>query len=94
MGTFKDFMTQCRDIRRAGSAALDLAYVAAGRLDGFWEFGLQPWDIAAGALLVQEAGGIVTEPNGSTDPLKSGNILCASPRIHRAMLNILAQNIT
>ncbi|MGY8796848.1 MAG: inositol monophosphatase family protein, partial [Woeseiales bacterium] len=76
-------------VRRAGSACLDLAFLACGRLDGYWEFGLNEWDIAAGALIVQEAGGIVTEPNGSSDFLKSGNILCASPRIHREMLKTL-----
>ncbi|MDP6183465.1 MAG: inositol monophosphatase family protein, partial [Gammaproteobacteria bacterium] len=73
---------------------LDLAFVACGRLDGFWEFGLSAWDIAAGALLVQEAGGIVTQPNGSSNPLESGDILCASPRIHREMMATLAAHIT
>ena len=87
--TLAAFLPQVAGVRRAGAASLDLAFVACGRLDGFWEFGLQPWDIAAGSLLIQEAGGIVTEPDGSTANLKGGNILCASPRIHRAMLNTL-----
>lgn len=92
--TLAAFLPEVAGVRRAGAASLDLAFVACGRLDGFWEFGLQAWDIAAGALLVQEAGGIVTEPDGSSDPLGSGNILCASPRIHRRMLSTIATHIT
>ncbi|MBX6421425.1 MAG: inositol monophosphatase [Nevskia sp.] len=69
-------------VRRAGSAALDLAYVAAGRLDGFWELGLKPWDMAAGVLLVQEAGGIVAELDGQGEPLATGNVVAAGPRLH------------
>ena len=76
-------------IRRSGSAALDLAYVAAGRLDGFWETGLAPWDIAAGALMVQEAGGIVAEPSGGSDYMMSGNVAAANPRVLRAMLRAI-----
>jgi myo-inositol-1(or 4)-monophosphatase len=69
-------------VRRAGSAALDLAYVAAGRLDAFWELGLKPWDIAAGMVLVQEAGGLVSELYGAPDALKTGHILAATPKLH------------
>ena len=76
-------------IRRSGSAALDLAYVAAGRLDGFWETGLAPWDLAAGTLLVQEAGGIVAEPSGGSDYMTSGNVAAANPRVLRAMLGTI-----
>ena len=76
-------------IRRSGSAALDLAYVAAGRLDGFWELGLAPWDIAAGALLVQEAGGIVAEPSGGHDYMRSGDVAAANPKVLRAMLRTI-----
>jgi myo-inositol-1(or 4)-monophosphatase len=76
-------------IRRAGSAALDLAYVAAGRLDGFWEFGVHKWDIAAGILLVQEAGGLVGDPYGGLDHYQSGNILCGGPRVYKGMLERL-----
>lgn len=72
-------------VRRAGSAALDLAYVAAGRLDGFWEIGLKPWDIAAGLVLVQEAGGIISEIYGDAEPLDSGNVLAATPKLHAAL---------
>ena len=68
-------------IRRAGAAALDLAYVAAGRLDGFWEAGLKPWDIAAGTLLVRESGGLVTDFKGSDNVLDGGDVICANPRL-------------
>ena len=68
-------------VRNSGSAALDLAYVAAGRLDGFWEFGLAPWDMAAGALLVREAGGIVTDCEGGEKYLQSGTIIAAGPKV-------------
>jgi myo-inositol-1(or 4)-monophosphatase len=68
-------------IRRAGAAALDLAYVAAGRLDGFWEAGLKPWDLAAGTLLVRESGGLVTDFKGSDNVLDGGDIICANPRL-------------
>ena len=78
-------------IRRAGSAALDLAYTAAGRLDGFWEFNLQAWDLAAGALLVQEAGGIVTDFNGKQDYMTGGDIVCGPANAQREMLQIIKQ---
>jgi myo-inositol-1(or 4)-monophosphatase len=78
-------------VRRAGSAALDLAYVAAGRLDGFWEYGLNTWDMAAGLLLVQEAGGLVGDPRGGPDPLASGDVVAAGPKVFKAMLKRLAQ---
>ena len=68
-------------IRRMGAAALDLAYVAAGRLDGFWEAGLKPWDIAAGALLIRESGGLVTNFKGSDDVLDGGDIMTANPKL-------------
>lgn len=76
-------------LRRSGSAALDLAYVAAGRLDGFWEWGLRPWDIAAGILLVREAGGIVTGRGGADDAMQTGDVVAANPRVLRAMLTRL-----
>ncbi|MGH8559231.1 MAG: inositol monophosphatase family protein [Methylococcales bacterium] len=69
-------------IRRPGAAALDLAYVAAGRLDGFWEIGLKQWDMAAGVLLIQEAGGIVTDFVKGSEYLSSGNIVAANPKLH------------
>ena len=80
---------RCRGIRRAGSAALDLAYVAAGRFDGFWEIGLKPWDIAAGALLVEEAGGLVSDFAGDPRFLESGNVLCGNIKIYKEMLKTL-----
>lgn len=77
------------DIRRAGAATLDLAYVACGRLDGFWEFGLNIWDIAAGILLVKEAGGMITDPQGGEDYLRSGNVVAANPVIMRQFLKMI-----
>ncbi len=76
-------------IRRFGAAALDLAYVAAGRFDGFWESGLHAWDIAAGILLVREAGGFVSEIEGGTDMLGSGSVLAANDHLHRPLGDIL-----
>jgi len=73
-------------IRRAGSAALDLAYVAAGRLDGFWEFGLSRWDVAAGGLLIQEAGGIVSDALGGDSWQHSGDVVAGTPRVHQEMM--------
>jgi myo-inositol-1(or 4)-monophosphatase len=78
-------------VRRAGSAALDLAYVAAGRMDAFWELHLKPWDMAAGILLVQEAGGIVSEIYGGDDALKTGNVLAATPKLHPVMTEMLRE---
>ena len=78
-------------IRRAGAAALDLAYVAAGRLDAFWERGLQPWDIAAGALLVQEAGGLVSDFQGGNRFLHSGDIVAGNPKCFKAVLKTVGR---
>lgn len=75
-------MPHIAGIRRFGSAALDLAYLAAGRYDGYWERNLQPWDVAAGILMVQEAGGYVTEIEGGRDPLNAGSLLAANPHLH------------
>ncbi|TDG14911.1 inositol monophosphatase [Seongchinamella unica] len=79
---------QCAGIRRAGAASLDLAYVAAGRLDAFWEIGLAQWDIAAGALLVKEAGGLVADIDASDNYLASGNIVCGNPKCFKAVLQV------
>jgi myo-inositol-1(or 4)-monophosphatase len=76
-------------VRRPGAAALDLAYVAAGRFDGFWEFGLREWDMAAGALIVQEAGGLIGDLHGGNTHLQSGDILAANPKIFREMVQRL-----
>jgi myo-inositol-1(or 4)-monophosphatase len=83
------FMRTTAGVRRAGSAALDLAYVACGRLDGFWELGLSPWDMAAGALLIQEAGGLVGDLTGEAAYLQSGDICASAPKIFPAMLEAL-----
>ncbi len=92
LDSFRRLYPLVAGIRRAGSAALDLAYVACGRLDGFWEYNLNSWDIAAGALLVQEAGGINGELNGGVDFLNSGNIISANPRMLKAMLREINRN--
>ncbi|MBI2792105.1 MAG: inositol monophosphatase [Gammaproteobacteria bacterium] len=84
----KAVIPHCAGIRRAGAAALDLAYVAAGRLDGFWEFGLKPWDIAAGALLIQEAGGYISTVHGESDILNGKSILAGPPKIYHEMTEL------
>lgn len=76
-------------VRRPGAAAIDLAYVAAGRFDGFWELGLQPWDIAAGALLIQEAGGIISSVRGTANFLETGHVVAGSPKVHQALLKLI-----
>lgn len=94
LNMFKALFQQVADIRRAGSAALDLAYVAAGRLDGFWEIGLQEWDMAAGVLLIQEAGGLVTDFSGGVDHLKTGNIVVGNPKVLRGILQTIHPYLT
>jgi myo-inositol-1(or 4)-monophosphatase len=94
LSMFKSMLQKTSGLRRPGSAALDLAYVANGSLDGFWEIGLSPWDIAAGGLLVREAGGIISNLNGKEGWLQSGNILAASPKIYDAMVETLAPHLT
>lgn len=86
---WEEFMTRVHGVRRAGAAALDLANVACGRLDGFWEFGLKPWDVAAGSLLVHEAGGLVTNMDGSPLDLAGARILASNGRIHDEMMQVL-----
>ena len=82
-------MAETAGVRRWGAAALDLAYVAAGRYDGFWERDLSPWDIAAGALLVEEAGGTVTDMNGGPEYMSCGDVLCGPGGIHGELLEIV-----
>ncbi|RLA03472.1 MAG: inositol monophosphatase [Gammaproteobacteria bacterium] len=89
MKTLQALIKKTSGIRRPGSAALDLAYLAAGRVDGFWEFGLRPWDTAAGALLVQEAGGLVSDMRGGHDFLESGDIVAANPKVLREILTTI-----
>ena len=89
---FKTFLTRSHDVRRSGSAALDMAWIAAGRVDGFWEYKLNPWDVAAGWILVQEAGGKVTDFSGRpwSDPATLGSeTLATNGRVHAEMLKIL-----
>ena len=82
-------MQTCSGVRRAGAAALDLAYVACGRLDAFWELGLAPWDMAAGALLIQEAGGLVGDLKGDQTYMESGDIVAATPKVFTSLLEAL-----
>ena len=89
LGMFREITARTAGVRRAGAAALDIAYVAAGRLDGFWEIGLSPWDIAAGALLVQEAGGLVGDFRGDAGYLGSGRIVCGNPKIFAQLVHII-----
>jgi myo-inositol-1(or 4)-monophosphatase len=83
---FRALFYEVSDLRRAGSAALDLAYLACGRCDGFFEIGLSPWDIAAGSLLIHEAGGIVSDFAGGTDYMRTGNVIAGNPALHGEIL--------
>jgi len=86
---FKRITAETAGIRRPGAAALDLSYVAAGRLDGFWELGLSPWDIAAGSLLITEAGGMVSDLQGGPGFLENGTVVCGTPKIHEQLLALV-----
>lgn len=94
LSMFKTLTPKTAGIRRAGSAALDLAYLAAGRLDGFWEIGLKEWDMAAGILLVQEAGGVVTDFSFNDNFVKSGNIITGNPKMHQAIYQAIEPYVT
>jgi len=85
----KAMFDEVDDLRRMGSAALDLAYVAAGRVDGYWEIGLKPWDIAAGALLVREAGGVITDFSGGDEFMESGNVIAAPFKLITPMRKVI-----
>ena len=87
--TLKAFAAKTTGIRRMGAAALDLAYVASARIDGFWEFGLKPWDMAAGVLLIREAGGMVCDHQGGEHFLDTGHIVTASPKLTKHMLKVV-----
>jgi len=87
---FRELTRKTAGLRRPGAAALDLAYVAAGRTDGFWEFGLSPWDMAAGALLITEAGGLVGDLTGEPGFLASGNMVAGNPKIFAQLLQVIA----
>lgn len=90
----KDIVPRTAGIRRPGSAALDLAYVAAGRYDGFWEIGLAPWDMAAACLLITEAGGLVGDLQGNQTYLESGQIVAGNPRVFASLLQVIAPHLT
>lgn len=92
LAAFGELFARSSDMRRAGSAALDLAYVAAGRVDGFWEMELNPWDIAAGELLVLEAGGVVSDWRGGAGHRESGWIAAGGPETHRLLTSVLAEH--
>lgn len=89
VGLFGAFVGRARAVRRLGSAAIDLCYVAAGRMDGFWERDLKPWDIAGGALIVEEAGGRVTNMEGSRFSSRGVDVLATNGRLHEAMLDVI-----
>ena len=88
---FTNFLMAARGIRRLGSAALDLCYVAAGRFDGYWEVHLQPWDMAAGMLLVEEAGGRTTDFTGAPARIHGKQIVASNGQVHDAMLEVLGR---
>jgi len=90
LGLFGSFLSKARAVRRLGSAALDMCYVAAGRLDGFWEEGLNAWDIAGGVLIVQEAGGRITSLDGSPFVLRSGRLIASNGLLHDQMRAVIA----
>ncbi len=92
--TFRSLLPRTSGVRRAGSAALDLAYVAAGRCDGFWEIGLKVWDMAAGTLLIQEAGGLLGDFSGGQRFLETGNIIAGNPHIYPEILRLIGPHLT
>ncbi len=94
LAIFKDVMQNSAGLRRPGAASLDLAWTAAGRYDGFFETGLKQWDIAAGALLISEAGGIVSDLAGNPNYLASGHICAGNPHIHEQLLKLIAPHLT
>ena len=93
LGILRDMMHKTAGVRRPGAAALDLAWVAAGRIDGFWEIGLSPWDMAAGALLITEAGGLVGDLSGEQNYLETGNIVGGNPKVFAQLLQIIAPHL-
>ncbi|MES1981918.1 MAG: inositol monophosphatase family protein [Pseudomonadota bacterium] len=94
MNILREMMQKTAGLRRPGSAALDLAYTAAGRYDGFFETGLKPWDIAAGCLLITEAGGLVGDFQGNDSHLKSGHVCAGNPKVFAQMLQVIAPHLT
>ncbi len=93
LAAFREVVVETAGVRRAGSAAIDLAYVACGRLDGFWEEGLGPWDLAAGALLIEEAGGVVTDFRGGGAVLARGDIVAGPAALHAELLALVQRTM-
>lgn len=93
LAALQEIAGQTAGIRRPGAASLDLAYVAAGRFDGFWEMNLKEWDIAAGVLLVKEAGGLVSDFKGGNGFMDSGNIVCGTPKVFKPLLQIVGKQM-
>jgi len=93
-GMFRDLVQKCSGLRRPGSASLDLAWLAAGRTDGFFEIGLNVWDIAAGCLLIKEAGGLVTDLAGQDHYLDNGHVVAGSPKVFAQLLQTLSPHVT
>ncbi|MDD2884321.1 MAG: inositol monophosphatase family protein [Dechloromonas sp.] len=93
LAIFKDIASKTAGQRRPGAASLDLAYVASGRYDAFWEFGLAPWDMAAGALLISEAGGLVSDLRGEGSYLDSGNIIAGTPKVFAPLLKLIESHL-
>jgi len=94
LGMLKDVLGKTAGVRREGAASLDLCNVACGRVDGFWEMNLKPWDIAAGSLIVQEAGGIVTDLTGEQEWLETGDIVAANPKVLAQLLATIAPHLS
>jgi len=92
--TFAALMPRAQSIHRTGSSVLDLAYVACGRYDGFWELGLKDWDIAAGSLIVKEAGGLITGLSGDVDVFKSSDLIAGTPKVHEKLSHMIGQLIS
>ena len=92
LAIFRDVFLRCKAIRRPGAAALDLAYTACGLFDGFFEFQLSAWDVAAGSVLVEEAGGLITDMDGGTDYLSSGNVVCGPSGVHGELLEVVSSH--
>ena len=93
LGNFKKFVYHAEGIRRFGSAAIDLCYVASGRFEGFWEEGLKPWDVAAGAVVLKESGGKISDYKGTEEYLYSGNLIASNSKIHKKMFNIIWRKV-
>jgi myo-inositol-1(or 4)-monophosphatase len=93
LAIFRDLTQKTAGLRRPGAASLDLAYVACGRLDGFWEFGLSPWDMAGGALLISEAGGLIGDLSGEPNYMSTGNVVAGTPKVFNPLLQAISQHL-